>query len=216
MTAPLAAEPPPREQSPAPATIAAPGGHPPGERMIAARTPAPEQAPRPEFAAVYRAHVGFVWRTLRRFGVAEAEIEDAAHEVFMVVHRRLPEFDGRAAITTWLHAIARGVASNRRRGAERRERRDAEPPVPSTSLDPGEQLERSRAAAAVERFLASLPDEQRQVFELFEIEGLRAAEIGEALVLNINTVYTRLRAARLRFAEFVADHHARERGADHA
>lgn len=217
MTAPLAAAPPLREDPPPPATIAAPGGHPPGERMIAARTPVPEQPPpRPEFAAVYRAHVGFVWRSLRRFGVAEAEIEDAAHEVFMVVHRRLPEFDGRAAITTWLHAIARGVASNRRRGAERRERRDAEPPAPSTSLDPGEQLERSRAAAAVERFLAGLPGEQRQVFELYEIEGLRAAAIGEALALNINTVYTRLRAARQRFAEFVADHHARERGADHA
>jgi RNA polymerase sigma-70 factor (ECF subfamily) len=184
--------------------------------MIAARTPEPAtDPPRPEFAAVYRAHVGFVWRTLRRFGVAEAEIEDAAHEVFMVVHRRLPEFDGRAAVTTWLHVIARGVASNRRRGAERRERRDADPPPPASTLDPGEQLERSRAAAAVERFLASLPADQRQVFELFEIEGLRAAEIGEALVLNINTVYTRLRAARLRFAEFVAQHHARERGAAH-
>lgn len=179
--------------------------------MIAARMP--DLDPRPTFEAVYRAHVGFVWRSLRRLGVAEAEIEDAAHEVFMVVHRRLAEFDGAAAITTWLFAIARGIASNRRRGADRHERRIAAAPPPTASVDPGEQLERTRAAAAVERFLAGLPPEQRLVFELFEIEGLRAAEIAEAIDLNINTVYTRLRAARLRFAEFVARHQAGARGA---
>ena len=181
--------------------------------MIAARMTDPVDPPRPTFEAVYRAHVGFVWRGLRRLGVAEAEIEDAAHEVFMVVHRRLAEFDGAAAITTWLFAIARGIASNRRRGADRHERRVALAPPPSPSVDPGEQLERTRAAALVEAFLAGLTPEQRLVFELFEIEGMRAAEIAEAIDLNINTVYTRLRAARLRFAEFVAAHHAPARGA---
>jgi RNA polymerase sigma-70 factor (ECF subfamily) len=168
------------------------------------------EAPRPSFEAVYRDHVGFVWRTLRRLGVAEAEIEDAAHEVFLVVHRRLAEFDGQAAITTWLFAIARGVASNRRRSAQRREQREEQAPGPAASPDPAEHLEQVRAAAAIERFLAGLPDEQRVVFELFEIEGMRGAEISEALALNINTVYTRLRAARQRFAQFLAEHHARE------
>lgn len=181
--------------------------------MTAARMTEPEEPPRPTFEAVYRAQVGFVWRSLRRMGVAEAEIEDAAHEVFMVVHRRLADFDGRAAITSWLYAIARGVASNRRRGADRHERRVALAPPPPASVDPGEQLERTRAVAAVERFLAGLAPEQRLVFELFEIEGLRAAEIAASIDLNVNTVYTRLRAARLRFAEFVAAHHAPARGA---
>ena len=166
------------------------------------------EAPRPSFEAVYREHVGFVWRVIRRFGIPEAEIEDAAHEVFLVVHRRLGEFDGQAAITTWLFAIARGVASNRRRSAHRREQRDELAPEPSASIDPAERLERVRAAEAVERFLAGLPVEQRIVFELFEIEGMRGAEISEAIGLNINTVYTRLRAARLRFDAFLAEHHA--------
>ncbi len=181
--------------------------------MIAARMPAPAEPPRPTFEAVYRAQVGFVWRSLRRMGVAEAEIEDAAHEVFMVVHRRLADFDGQAAISTWLFAIARGVASNRRRGADRHERRLAHVVPPTASGDPGEHLERTRAAAAVERFLADLPLEQRLVFELCELEGMRAAEIAEATAINVNTVYTRLRAARLRFAEFVARHLAAETGA---
>ena len=45
------------------------------------------------------------------------------------------------------------------------------------------------------------------MFELFEIEGLRAHEIAEALAVNLNTIYTRLRAARQRFAAFVAALH---------
>lgn len=157
-----------------------------------------------EFDAVYRDHVGFVWRSLRRFGIAEAELEDAAHEVFLVVHRRLPEFDGRSAITTWLYVIARGVASNRRRSDQRRAARLERLPEPPPPQGPGDQLERSEAVAAVERFLAALPPEQRAVFELCEIEGMRAGEIAEVLGANVNTVYTRLRAARQRFGEFVA------------
>ncbi len=164
----------------------------------------------PEFDAVYRAHVGFVWRAVRRFGVAEADLEDAVHEVFLVVHRQLAGFDGRAAITSWLYAIARGVASNRRRSVQRRERHDALAPEPTAELDPAERLARARAAEVIERFLGGLPAEQRLIFELFEIEGMRGAEIAEAIDLNVNTVFTRLRAARQRFSAFLAEHHARE------
>src|SRR5512132_2053673 len=65
----------------------------------------------PTFDAIYAAHVGFVWRVLRTLGVTDAQVEDAVQDVFVVVHRRLGEWEGRAAITTWLFAIARRVAS---------------------------------------------------------------------------------------------------------
>src|ERR1041384_5180517 len=82
----------------------------------------PRSAAIPAFDEVYAAHVGFVWRVLRTFGVPDAQIEDAVQDVFVVVHRRLAEWEGRAAITTWLFAIARRVASThrRRRSEERR------------------------------------------------------------------------------------------------
>ncbi|HLL20652.1 MAG TPA: sigma-70 family RNA polymerase sigma factor, partial [Kofleriaceae bacterium] len=71
----------------------------------------------PTFDEVYTQHAAFVWRVLRTFGVGESQIEDAVQDVFVVVHRRLGEWEGRAAITTWLFAIARRVASTyRRRG----------------------------------------------------------------------------------------------------
>jgi RNA polymerase sigma-70 factor (ECF subfamily) len=188
--------------------------------MIAAPMPRPVAGPdsaaaSSRFDDIYRDHVGFVWRNLRRLGVPEPEIEDAAHEVFMVVLRRLESFDGGAAITTWLYGIARGVASNRRRGELRRQRRHAEAPAPPPPVSPVEQLERARAAAHVARFLAALTADQRAVFELFEIEGLRAHEVAEALDINVNTVYTRLRAARQRFLAFVAALHEGPGGESH-
>ena len=69
----------------------------------------------PTFDEVYTAHVAFVWRTLRTFGVSDAQLEDAVQDVFVVVYRRLPEWEGRAQVTTWLFAIARRVASSYRR-----------------------------------------------------------------------------------------------------
>lgn len=183
-------------------------------RRMRAASLIPEPVPL-DFDDVYRDHVGFVWRNLRRFGVAEAELEDAAHEVFLVVHRRLLEFDGRSAVTSWLYVIARGIACNRRRSDARRLRRLEQVPAPAPQPDPGDHVARSEAAAAVERFLVALTPEQRAAFELCEIEGMRAGEVGELLGVNINTVYTRLRAARLRFDEFVAAL-AAERGERHA
>jgi RNA polymerase sigma-70 factor (ECF subfamily) len=66
---------------------------------------------KPSFDEVYAENFAFVWRVLRTFGLSEAQIEDAVQDVFFVVHRRLPDWEGRAAITTWLFAIARRVAS---------------------------------------------------------------------------------------------------------
>ena len=51
-----------------------------------------------DLAAVYRGHAAFVWRVVRRLGVADAALEDVVHDVFLVVHRRLAEYDGRAAL----------------------------------------------------------------------------------------------------------------------
>src|ERR1039457_6413159 len=44
-----------------------------------------------DFDEIYRQHFPYVWRTLRRLGVAPADVEDVAHEVFVVVHRRLAD-----------------------------------------------------------------------------------------------------------------------------
>jgi RNA polymerase sigma-70 factor (ECF subfamily) len=171
----------------------------------------------PTFEQLYDAHFAFVWRVLRHLGVPAAQLDDAAQEVFIVVHRRLPEFEGRAAATTWLFTIARRVARDQRERAAR------QPAAPAADLDarlgaltalaagPHEQLARQEAARAIEGFLAGLDDDKREVFVLAELEQLPAPAIAEALGVNLNTVYSRLRAARERFEQLLERRRARER-----
>jgi RNA polymerase sigma-70 factor (ECF subfamily) len=150
---------------------------------------------------LYVEHGDFVWRAARSMGVAEDEREDVVQDVFVVVHRRLAAYEGRGAITSWLYGIVRGLCWNRRRRAERRRthlralavERVAPPPP-----DPG-------AAEAFGRFLAGLDEARRAVFELCEVEGMSGPEVAHALGLNVNTVYTRLRAAKKAFVAFAEE-----------
>jgi RNA polymerase sigma-70 factor, ECF subfamily len=158
---------------------------------------------------VYRVHQGFVWRSLYHLGVARAQVDDAVQDVFLVVHRRLADYDGRTGLRNWLYGIARRVGSQYRRGAERSAQRLRVVP-PSDANDPGDGA-RLEAAQLVRQFLAELDDEKREVYLLAELEGMSATEVAETLELNVNTVYARLRAARIRFEKVVARHDARAR-----
>lgn len=154
-------------------------------------------------AEIYRRHAGFVWRVVRRMGIPDAAAEDVMHEVFMVVHRRHAEYDGRASLTTWLYHLARGVTSNWKRGTARAERRVAALAPPHAHGDPHDATERSEAAAFVRGFLAELDPDKREVFELVEIDGLGVPEVAELVGINLNTTYSRLRAARAAFQRAV-------------
>jgi len=156
---------------------------------------------------VYREHFGFVWALVRRLGVGERDVEDAVQDVFIVVHRRLHDFEERAAIRTWLYAITMRVAANyRRRHRRRAEHGDADlsrlaaPP----SSDPEAHARRSEAAEILDRLLSRLDEKKRAVFVLAEIEGLPAPEIAKIVGTNPRTVYSRLRAARARFGTDLA------------
>ncbi len=159
--------------------------------------------------AVYREHADFVWRVARRLGVSEAALEDVVHDVFLIVHRRLAEYDGRAAMTTWLFHITRGVVSNRRRGERRSDRRRQGFEIQAraqgqASASPEIHSERLRAARFVRDFLDGLDAERRALFELVEVDGLKVAEAARHLKINHNTAHSRLRSARAAFRAAVA------------
>jgi RNA polymerase sigma-70 factor (ECF subfamily) len=164
----------------------------------------------PAFDEVYAAHAAFVWRVLRTFGVGEGQIEDAVQDVFVVVHRRLPEWEGRAAITTWLFSIARRVASTHRRRAGS-ERTRTEPLVdePAGTADTYAAMSRAQAAATVLAILEQLDEDKRVVFALVELEQLSVPEVARMLDIKLNTAYSRLRLARHAFESAVR---AREEG----
>ena len=165
----------------------------------------PHAAAVPAFDEVYAAHAGFVWRVLRTLGVPDAQIEDAVQDVFVVVHRRLAEWQGRAAITTWLFAIARRVAHAHRRRASRNAASPIEPLSDQLADerpgggDPFAEISRAQAAAAVLAILEQLDDDKRIVFALVELEQLSVPEVARMLDLNLNTAYSRLRLARQAF-----------------
>ena len=103
--------------------------------------------------AVYAAHAGFVWRSLRALGVPAASLDDALQDVFVVVHKKLGDFHGPARVQTWLFEIARRVASHYRRAAGRAQRIE---PIDETTLAvPAAHGARSRKASRKEAAAAS-------------------------------------------------------------
>ncbi|HYO93134.1 MAG TPA: sigma-70 family RNA polymerase sigma factor [Polyangiaceae bacterium] len=158
------------------------------------------------FRELYEEHFAFVWRSLRRLGVPESSLKDGVQDVFLVVHRRLAEFEGRAKISTWLFRICIRVARDQRRRAHlRREVLDdsgvlsyADP-----QADTAGASERNDDLVLFEQALQRLPLEQRTVFILFELEAMTGEEIAEALAIPLGTVYSRLRLARVTFRRAV-------------
>ena len=164
---------------------------------------APSAAERLVFTDVYKAYFDFVWRCLRGLGVSASAVDDAAQEVFVVVHRRLAEFRAESSLRTWLYGIVRNVAQNHRRGLRRKpEHGDPEPVLQAAGSggpSPLDSAQDKQAAEFVERFVQQLDDKKREVFVLCLLEGWSAPELAEALGIPLNTAYTRMRAARLEF-----------------
>jgi RNA polymerase sigma-70 factor, ECF subfamily len=160
--------------------------------------------------SIYREHFQFVWRSLRRLGVPEADLHDAVHDVFLVVQRKLVGFEGRSAITTWLYGICMRTASDFRRMSRRTREvfgNDAELVAPDDTASSSEQRE---ALELLDELLEEMPLEQRAVFTSFELDGMRGEQIAELLEIPLGTVWSRLRLARERFRESVSRMSARE------
>lgn len=172
--------------------------------MTASARRARSSAP-PDLARIYDAEVDYVWHTLRRLGVGAADLEDLAHEVFLVVHRRLDDYDDTRPIRPWLFGIALRLASDYRRSARvRRERLDPSPPEPADGdRDARVQLLEEERRGLVQRALDALELDQRVVFILHEIEERTMPEIAEQIDAPLNTLYSRLRLARRAFEDAI-------------
>jgi RNA polymerase sigma-70 factor, ECF subfamily len=162
--------------------------------------------------ALFRELAPYVWRVLRRLGVREAEIEDVCQEVFVVVHRRLGDFEGRSSEKTWIYGISVRTASDyRKRASYRRELATDTPPEQLSRDDPHDALAQRQARALLDRLLAELDDDKRAVFVLYEIEELSMNQVAEVVGCPLQTAYSRLHAARAKMRD--AARRLREGGA---
>ncbi|MFT3776320.1 MAG: sigma-70 family RNA polymerase sigma factor [Minicystis sp.] len=149
------------------------------------------------FEHVFQEHAPFVWRALRRLGVPDADVEDVCQEVFMIVHRRLADFEGRSSMRTWIYGICVRRAASFRRIAHRRHEEVVDtPPEAITQAPQIEELGRRHAQALLDAALDRLDDDKRAVFVLFEIEEVPMTEVAEAVGCPLQTAYARLYAAR--------------------
>jgi RNA polymerase sigma-70 factor (ECF subfamily) len=161
----------------------------------------------PDFDQLYTLYARFIWRALRSMGVHASALPDAVQDVFIVVHRRYPEFDHRHKVRTWLFEIAYRIAREHRRKYARvntmfvAQEPERELVAEHSPADEAEQKETVRVLA---RLLDKLDDDKREVLVLAEIEGLTAPEIAQVTSVPLNTVYSRLRRARAEFSELVA------------
>ncbi len=151
----------------------------------------------PSFRAVFDAHYDYIWHSLRRLGVPDADRDDVVDEVFLRVHSKLDSYDTARPMRPWLFAFAVRAASDYRRLARHRMVQDdgvSEGVDPSPS--PEEAAIQGDAGRLVQQALEALSLSTRAVLVMYEIDGREMKEIAEALEIPLNTAYSRLRLAR--------------------
>ena len=159
------------------------------------------------FDEVYEAWFEPCLRWLRAIGVPDADLDDLAQEVFLVVQRKLPRFDG-ANLPGWLYRITARTASDHRRRAWFRHLWRGGRVDPAELVDdnagPAELHERREAAQRLDRILQRMNEQRRVALVLFELEGYSGEEIARLLDLPLATVWTRLHRARKELLALVA------------
>ena len=194
-----------------------PGGvEPQSVRSVGAARAGPVPVPGPRLAdarlrGMVTTHYDFVWRSLRRLGVPEIDVDDCAQQVFWVAARKLADIQEESE-RAFLFSTAMRVASDARRSRTRR--REVHEDDAAEAFDPGpdpEQIaDQQRARAVLDQVLDALPMDLRAPFVLFELEELPTAEIAAMLGLPAGTVASRLRRAREEFQSIVARIKARD------
>lgn len=152
---------------------------------------------------LFSRYLPFVYRVARGQGTPESEIEDVCQESFEAMHRKLGTFrDGR--LTEWLYQITTFAVSERHR--QRRVRHAfleklgrietiKDPIAPDSSVD------RAEAIHAISRILERMPPKRREVFVLFEIEGLSGAEVAQRVGCKVATAFATRHFAREQFTK---------------
>jgi RNA polymerase sigma-70 factor (ECF subfamily) len=149
-------------------------------------------------SSIYAAQLAWVLQTLRRLGVRERDVDDAAHELFVVVHRKLPTFERGRPVRPWLFGIAYRIARDYLRSDRRARLRVV--PAPDGEAPAGDDVEAQADARArlerVQRALDSLEYQRRAAFVMHDLDGFSVPEISRVLDVPVNTLYSHIRRAR--------------------
>ena len=151
--------------------------------------------------AVFDENFDYVWNTLRRFGVRDADLEDLVQDVFLKIHVRSADYDATRPLRPWLFGFAYRVAADYRRLARHRvETLHASSDVAAADLPADDRIHVREEKALVRQALESVDLDRRAVLILHDLDEVPVPEIAHALDIPLNTAYSRLRLARAEFA----------------
>ncbi len=154
-----------------------------------------------DIGQLFDAHAAYLVRVCIRLTGSRAAAEDIVQEVFVTAHRRRGDLIPDSNLRTWLYRVAVNLVRHHHRSSGRFNRF-----VDRYKVDPREapagpdvDVERVERAHLVRDCVAELSEKQREVFVLYELEGISGQEISEVLGIKLNTVWSRLRLARKAF-----------------
>jgi RNA polymerase sigma-70 factor, ECF subfamily len=155
----------------------------------------------PSFLELYETYLDFVWSMTRHLGVERSEMDDIVQEIFFIIHRRLHTIEQPESLRSWIYSIVRRVVSGYHRTKRTRLIETGTARVEPDALEcewftPQRMAEQSEQARLLLTLLEKLDASKREVFVLAELEEMTAPEIAAAVKVPLNTVYSRLRAAR--------------------
>lgn len=176
------------------------GGTPPRGQILAEAL-----KPHLQLSQLVRDNFTYVWRLLRRLGLSEADADDAAQQVFIVLSRKIGDVTA-GKERAFLYGTAVKIAWRSRRTLERRREDllDTLEPGQTSLPDPEALYQQRQAREALDDILGAMPMEMRTVFVLFEFEGASLTEIAGILEIPRGTAASRLRRARDEFERRIA------------
>ncbi len=173
------------------------------------------------YDALVTRHRGRIFAMIRNMIHNEADAWDLSQEVFIKAWHALPRFEARARFTTWIYRIAHNAVYdwNRKRRIESVGELDdnlfnseqidpASNTTPSANAAPDDSLAQSELRVKIERALAKLSDEHRQVVILKDVQGLSYKEISTIMETSLGTVMSRLHYARQKLQTMLQDEYA--------
>jgi RNA polymerase sigma-70 factor (ECF subfamily) len=165
----------------------------------------------PSFADVYNTYIGFVWSMTRYLGVERGDLDDVVQEIFVIIHARLHTIEQPESLRSWIYSIIRRSASRYYRTKRTKLINTGTEPekVPADLCTPQQMAETSEEVELLQSMLEKLDEPKREVFVLTEVEEMTAPEIAAAIGIPLNTVYSRLRAARQELEQALQRHQAR-------
>lgn len=166
------------------------------------------------FAELYKTYFDFVWSSARYLGVDEAEMDDVVQEIFITIHDRIGTLLKPESLRSWIYGVTRRTVSTYHRTKRtalittNTARLEPEMLQPDR-VSPLQSAELSEQTALLRHLLQELDAAKREIIELTELYEMTAPEVAAAIDIPLNTVYSRLRAARQDLEEAFRRYNAR-------